>query len=149
MRFYIVQHGVAVEKAINPDRPLTLEGRDEIGRLSVYLSQKGVSDSSIYHSGKTRAKETAQLLAEHLSDIAIGEHSGLGPNDDVSLLADRLEDNAMYVGHLPHLSKLVSYVITGDVDTGVVTFVNGGVVCLNKDREAFQIDWYLRPEHIL
>ena len=149
MRLYIVQHGVAVEKAINPDRPLTLEGRDEIGRLSAHLSQLGISVSSIYHSGKTRAKETAQLLASHLSDSPIREHSGLGPNDDVSLLADRLEDKAMYVGHLPHLSKLVSYVITGDVDRGVVHVVNGGVVCLNKDHDAFQIDWYLRPEHVL
>jgi len=47
--------------------------------------------------------------------------------------------------HLPHLGKLVSYLVADDEDAGVVKFVNGGVVCVEKDSTGYHIEWYLKP----
>ena len=55
------------------------------------------------------------------------------------------EDKVMYVGHLPHLGKLVSYLVADNEAAGVVTFVNGGVVCLARDGAGCHIQWYLIP----
>jgi len=51
----------------------------------------------------------------------------------------------MYVGHLPHLEKAVSYLVAGDEKAGVVKFVNSGVVCVEKDDSGYHIGWYLVP----
>ena len=68
------------------------------------------------------------------------------PGADVKGFAGALkEDDTMYVGHLPHLGKLVSYLAAGDENAGVVNFVNGGVVCIEKDGTGYHIEWYLRP----
>jgi phosphohistidine phosphatase len=98
------------------------------------------------HSGKTRARETAQIFAERLGDGNLYEMSGMNPNDDVIRFAAGLkEDNTMYVGHLTHLGKLVSYLVAGDESAGVVKFVNGGVVCVEKGTAGYSIAWSLNP----
>ncbi len=51
----------------------------------------------------------------------------------------------MYAGHLPHLEVAVSYLGTGDETTGVVTFVNSGVICLEKDESGYHMRWCLIP----
>ena len=67
------------------------------------------------------------------------------PNDDPTELAAILDDGAMYVGHLPHLEKLVSLLVAGHENAGVVRFTNGGVVCLERDEDGFYIEWYITP----
>ena len=59
MRLYLVQHGDAVPKDVDPDRPLSDQGRADIKRLTVWLSHQNVQVAQILHSGKNRAKETA------------------------------------------------------------------------------------------
>ena len=51
----------------------------------------------------------------------------------VRAFAELLEtDDTMYVGHLPHMGKRVSYLTTGDGDAGVVRFTNGAVVRIHQ-----------------
>jgi len=146
MTLFFVQHGLAVAKEINPDRPLSEEGRQETASVSAHLRNAGVSVRRIYHSGKTRAEETAQILTGQIGDGKTYQLSGMGPNDDVKEFAATLdEDGAMYVGHLPHMEKLVSYLVTGDENAGAVKFSNSGVVCIEKDSAGFQVIWYLTP----
>ena len=97
------------------------------------------------HSGKLRAKETAQIFAGRIGDGRILELQGMEPNDDVVEFVTRLESDAMYVGHSPHLEKAVSYLVAGDEKAGVVKFVNSGVVCVEKDDSGYHIGWYLVP----
>ncbi len=146
MAMYFVQHGLALAKEVDPDRPLSGDGRKEVTRISVYLRDVGFTVKKIYHSGKTRAKETAQIFAEYVGDGNTYELPGMNPNDDVTQFATGLnEDEAMYVGHLPHMEKLVSYLITGNENASIAKFTNGGVVCVIKDGIGFHIDWYLIP----
>ncbi len=146
MAMYFVQHGLALAKEVNSDRPLSADGRKEVTRISAYLREAGFTVKKIYHSGKTRAKETAQIFADYIGDGNICELSGMNPNDDVAQFATSLnEDDAMYVGHLPHMEKLVSYLITGDENASTVKFTKGGIVCVIKDGIGFHIEWYLIP----
>ena len=146
MFFYFVQHGVAVAEKIDPRRPLSADGRRDVEIISTYLQKADVTVRKVCHSGKTRAKETALVFAERIGGGNICELSGMNPADDAVEFAETLgEGDIMYVGHLPHMKKLVSYLITGDEDADVVKFVNGGVVCLEKDDSGYHIKWYLQP----
>jgi phosphohistidine phosphatase len=146
MPVYFVQHGVAVPEVVDSNRLLSAEGRKEVERIAAHLRKAGVAVKKVYHSGKTRARETARLFAEQIGDGNVLELSGMNPNDDVAAFAAGLkEDNTMYVGHLPHLGKLVSYLVAGDENARVVKFVNGGVVCVEKEGAGHSIEWYLKP----
>lgn len=146
MTVYFVQHGLALPKEVDPDRHLSDDGRKDVENISAYLQKTGISVKKIFHSGKTRAMETARIFAGHIGDGSISELPGMAPNDNVDKFTRILkEDDAMYVGHLPHLEKLVSHLITGNEEAGIVKFVNAGVVCINKDPDGYHIEWYLRP----
>ena len=146
MAMYFVQHGLALPEQVDPNRPLSADGRREVESIAAHLRKAGVAVKKVCHSGKTRAKETAQIFAEHLGDGNIYEVPGMNPNDNVIEFAAGLKgDNTMYVGHLPHLGKLVSYLVAGDDQAGAVKFVNGGVVCVEKDSSGYHMEWYLKP----
>jgi phosphohistidine phosphatase len=143
---YFAQHGLALPKDVDPERPLSADGQGQLERIAAYLESRGIHVTEIYHSGKTRARQSAQILTRHLGDGAVFECSGMNPNDDVVKFAEALgSSDAMYVGHLPHLGKLVSYLVTGDEHSAVVKFTNGGVVCVDRDGESYHIAWYLTP----
>ena len=109
------------------------------------LQKAGVTIKKACHSGKLRAKETAQIFAGRIGDGRILELQGMEPSDDVVEFVTRLESDAMYVGHLPHMEKVVSRLVAEDETVGVVKFVNGGVVCVEKDDNGYHIGWYLTP----
>lgn len=146
MALYFVQHGLAQSKEENPNRPLSLAGKDDAERIASFLGKRRLTIREVCHSGKTRALETAQIFADQFKGSNICQLSGMSPNDDVREFAKRMNlENMMYVGHLPHLEKLISFLITGDEGKPVIKFVNSGVVCLEKKDSGFYIDWYLKP----
>ncbi len=111
----------------------------------------GVDVPAIYHSGKLRARQTAEVLAEQLRVTeAPLERDGLSPNDDPDLILkelDSLGNQVMLVGHMPHVSRLCSLLTTGDPDRHPVKFRMGGIVCLVRDGSGpWQLGWMLTPE---
>jgi phosphohistidine phosphatase len=83
---------------------------------------------------------------------SLEEHSSLSPNDDVGLIAEVLqqsERDTAVVGHMPHLDKLASFLLTGEENRGVVRFRNGGVVCLERQESAWRLGWMVTPELVL
>jgi phosphohistidine phosphatase len=146
MPIYFVRHGSALPEHVDPNRSLSAEGRREIERVAAHLKKAGVAVKTIYHSGKTRARETARILAKHIGAAETLEVSGMNPNDNVMEFAAGLKDDStMYVGHLPHLGKLVSYLVAGDENAGLVKFETGGIVCIEKDGTDYHIEWDLQP----
>ncbi len=154
MKLYLVQHGQSVSKEIDPDRPLSAQGEHDVNQVADFLQQSGVAVDRIKHSGKTRARQTAEILAKALLNngdiVAI---VGIAPNDPVGSLAETipvLETNTMIVGHLPFMAKLVSYLITGKDDYPLLTYQPGSIVCLEQDENhAWQIQWMIRPDCLL
>jgi phosphohistidine phosphatase len=151
MRAYLVQHGKAKSVEEDPNRGLTEEARVEVGRMGEFLCGLRISVSLIQHSGKTRAEETAHILASSLRATAGPCHTdGLNPEDDPLIAANFLQvytDDILIVGHLPHLEQLTSLLLTGNPDRRPVQFKNAGVVCLEKSaNHTWSVMWAVVPE---
>lgn len=151
MRLYLVQHAEAKPQVEDPARPLSEKGQEDIRRVANFIKAKGIEVSKIFHSGKLRAKQTAEALAEGISSAGgIEQAEGLAPLDDSGIWVNRLKEaveNLVLVGHLPHLSKLAGLLLAGDPERKVVVFRNGGVVCLERDEDGnWSVGWVLTPE---
>ncbi|RLG07697.1 MAG: phosphohistidine phosphatase SixA [Thaumarchaeota archaeon] len=149
MRVYLIQHGEAKRKEEDPARPLTENGRAEVELVGRFLAEIGVKVEKIFHSGKLRAAQTAELIAKHVKHVKeIKGVEDLDPLADPKIWAEKLnegEEDLMLVGHLPHLKKLVSLLLTGRDDLEIVKFRYGGVACLEKN-EGWSLLWMIRPD---
>lgn len=149
MAIYLVQHGKSLAKDIDPERGLSDEGIAEVQKVAQLAKENKITVSAIKHSGKKRALQTAEIFCSNLTANQKTEPiNGINPLDDVKLFAERLDNksNTMYVGHLPFMEKLVSYLITGNEDHPVIKFKNGGIVCLNKENDSWIIKWAILPD---
>jgi len=143
---YLVQHGKAFDERVDPERSLTPEGVEESRRVAAHLAKVEVKVAVVYHSGKKRARHTAEIFAQALGARA-EEKDGLNPNDDPAIWAERLGalDEVMIVGHLPHLSCLTSLLVVGNSEVPVVEFRYSGVVALTHTPK-WVIKWLLTPD---
>jgi len=122
----------------------------EVKHVVSLLQQGHVQVAGIQHSGKDRARQTAEIFAAALNPAqGLTNCEGINPLDDVTAFAKNLDTtaNQMYVGHLPFMQRLVSFLMIGDPERVVVEFQNGGVVCLdyNVDNGCWTIKWNLVP----
>ncbi len=149
MRLYLVQHGEAVAKEVDPERPLSDKGRGDAERLAEVLARRGVRVGRVLHSGKRRAAETAAALARSLAGEAAVARRDLDPNDATDAIAYEAtgwDDDTLVVGHLPFMARLVGRLVAGHEDAGVVAFEPGSMVCLERSDGDWTIAWMLRPE---
>jgi len=151
MKLYLVQHAKAASKEMDPERTLTEQGRRDIQKVAAFIRPLNLSVDCLWHSGKKRAAQTAEVLAEAIeAKEGTIARDGLGPNDNVTALRSELastEQDIMIVGHLPFLSKLTSLLLTGSESANTVAFKNAGIVCLSRNEEnGWQVDWVLTPK---
>jgi len=118
MQLYLMRHGEADSELTDGQRLLSDRRRNDIQRVAALVKANiGITVNTVFHSGKTRARETAQMFSSYvtLSDpIEIDDH--LSPNADPEIWKDRLvgeRENLMLVGHLPHLNRLVPLFVGG------------------------------------
>ena len=150
MALYLVQHGKSLPKDVDPDQGLSDEGVAETERIANVAKEYAVNVKSIKHSGKTRARRTAEIFASALNPGEdIQETNGIKPLDDVAAFAENIqaEDNVMLVGHLPFMERMTSFLVTESIEKPVFKFQNSGIVCLDKDPEtqSWFIKWTLMP----
>jgi len=151
MKIYLMQHGKPVPKEENPERPLSVEGKGDVERLATFLQRGGIGVDEIFHSGKIRARETAEIMMSRLNPgVRPEEKGGLSPLDNVNGIAVHLKEmdkDLLIAGHLPHLGRLTSLLVTGSESIPVVSFKQGGVVCLEKGEDGgWKVAWMLVPE---
>lgn len=136
MRVYLVRHGEAKPKTEDPERGLSERGRKDAARVADILEQTGAGVDHLYHSGKARARQTAEILAQSvLWDPQLKTADDLGPNDPVQPWVDRLasaEADTMLVGHMPFMGRLASRLVTGAEDRDLVRFTAGAVACIER-----------------
>lgn len=149
MALFLVQHGKSLPKDKDPNKGLSEAGIHETERIAQVAKGYGVHVSSIAHSGKTRARQTADIFASALKpEGGLQEISGLNPLDDVTAVAIDSTEDRMLVGHLPFMERLTAYLITGSIERPVFKFQNSGIVCLDKapDIGSWVIKWALMPQ---
>ncbi len=151
MLLYLVQHAEAKREEEDPSRGLTEKGLQDITKVALHAEKLNVMITKIFHSGKTRALQTARVLAEHLKpNKGITEIDGLAPMDDPEIWKGRIpqvnEDIAL-VGHLPHLGRFSSLLLCGDKERNIIDFKMGGLVCLKRfENGHWSVEWMIIPE---
>lgn len=151
MKLYLVQHGIAVAKDVDPDRPLAEQGQEDVDRLAIFLKQADIRIERVIHSEKLRARQTAERLADAIAPGVELETSGLiNPNDNPKAFdwqSESWDRDTLVVGHLPFMAKLVSHLVVEDENRPLTGFQPGSVVCLERISDTqWQIDWMVRPE---
>ena len=147
---YLVQHGEAKAKSEDPQRSLTEAGCKSVERVAAWAARQGITVDQIFHSGKLRAEQTAEIFGEQLEPPdGITFRAGLQPNDDPADIAAALTSlpgSVMIVGHLPFLSRLVGKLVADDPDRSPVRFCDGGLVGLVTGDKWWAITCVVPPE---
>ena len=147
MRVVLVHHGEAVGPDVDPRRPLSPAGREAVERLAQFAATRGVKPSVVWHSGKLRAKETAEAFWRACNPFAeFSATRDLQPDDPPEWIRDRLRGESrdiLLAGHYPHLPRLLTLL----VEAGP-SFPQHGVVVLRSDDEGetFSEEWRRGPE---
>lgn len=150
MELYLSQHGKAKSKEEDPRRPLSAEGREETERVVRAAAAAGVRVEAVWHSGKLRARETAEIFAASLEPAGgTQDKEWLGPLDDPRKAVEAAREAGgpvLLVGHLPYMSRLPSLLLAGDPERAVVEIRFSGLVALGEEEGSWALRWYLRPE---
>jgi phosphohistidine phosphatase len=134
MALYVVQHGKSLPASEDPDKGLSKAGQLETQRIAEVAAGYRVRVACIRHSGKKRARQTAEIVGQYLSpDQGIEACEGMDPLDDVSTFAKalKLDRQVMLVGHLPFLQRLIGLLVGGNPDRLLFKLQNSGIVCLD------------------
>ena len=148
-----MQHGDALPKSIDPERPLSEKGIDDVRGIASFLRNADIVLDKIIHSGKKRAEETADIMSKALSCTnGISISDSINPNDDVSSFINNLDKNLevmLVVSHLPFVNKLVSHLCCANENNAIVDYLPGSIVCIEGGEDVdWRICWMLRPELI-
>lgn len=151
MRLYLVQHGEACSKDVDPERPLTDQGLADVNRLAAFVGLAGICVQRVIHSGKLRAKQTAECLASAIApSVELITSDDIDPNDAPNafdMTGECQGQDTLIVGHLPFMAKLMSHLLVGDENHLITAFQPGSMVCLQSDEHNhWQICWMIRPE---
>jgi len=150
MKLYLVRHGEAKPTEIDPSRGLTLKGIQDSTKVAEFLAKARLEVNEVFHSGKARAQETASIFAEHITARnGVFDTEGLSPNDDPSIWTarlSRLAEDTMLVGHLPHLARLVSRLLSDDPKSLSIEFRPASVLCLSRSHAGWGLEWMIIPD---
>ena len=126
MKVFLVQHAEAKSEEEDPARHLTDKGVVDAEKLGKFLADNGVRPLEIWHSGKTRAAQTAKAIADCFQEeIELVEKHGMAPKDHPKPITEELQDGVMVVGHLPFLGKMAARMLTDHEKVPIVSFSSG------------------------
>ena len=125
-------------------RPLSGKGEKQAKRLGRFLAELGFRPDAVITSPKTRARQTAEIVADSLRvEIALDER--LAGGVDVvaieAILFDAGEpERPVLVGHDPDLSELTSWI----AGAGPIALKKGALVRIDTIRPISQASGTLR-----
>jgi phosphohistidine phosphatase len=112
MRAVLVHHAEAVGPEVDPQRPLSASGHQRAAMLARRLKREAFVPLAIWHSGKLRARQTAEAFLLACAPLAEFKMvRGLLPDDPPEWLRDDLaaeERDVLLVGHIPNIMRLAA-----------------------------------------
>lgn len=134
VKLFLVHHGDAVDPDVDPRRPLSEHGREHVVRLAAEAAARGARPAVVWHSGKLRARQTAEAFWRACNALAaFSATRDLQPDDPPEWIRDRLcgeTRDILLAGHYPHLPRLLT--LLADKPPA---FPRHGVVALATDDE--------------
>jgi len=147
MKLYLIQHGISLPEEKDPEKSLSLEGKEETQRTAEFLKTKNIKADAVWHSPKLRTIQTAEIVANSILCSEIKERNDLNPLDSVENFPEEikpLNKNLMIIGHMPFLQKLASLLLSGSETNQLISFKNSGVICLEYT-DTWKIAWMVTP----
>ena len=147
-RLILVRHGEAVPEWEDAAKPLSAKGVLQAKVTGEWLSTLSWRPQEGWHSGKLRAQQTAEIIAERFNNLPLTAQEGLSPNDEAAVFADRLwtaPECLLVVGHLPFLDKLVSLLLTDSDGRRLVRFSPACAVLLQRAEASWFLVAAFRP----
>jgi phosphohistidine phosphatase len=143
----LVHHGDAVGPDVDPERPLSPMGRTQVETLAAATAARGVEPAVIWHSGKLRARQTAERFWRACNPLAdVAAVRGLRPSDPVEWIRSVLlgeQRDVMLVGHVPNLPRLMRALLAGD-EEAPIAFPAHGVVAIEMGADGTAVErWRL------
>ena len=138
LRVYLVHHGDAVGPDVDLRRPLSEAGRVMSERVAATAASRGARPGVVWHSGKLRAKQTAELCWAACAPFARFEATrDMQPDDPASWMRDRLRyepREVLIAGHFTHLPRLLAALL-GAAGGASAAFPQHGAVTLETSDE--------------
>jgi phosphohistidine phosphatase len=139
LRLFLVHHGDAVGPEIDPRRPLSERGREQVERLAAEAAARGARPLAVWHSGKLRARQTAEAFWRACNALAdFSAARDLQPDDPPEWIRDRLRGETrdiLIAGHYPHLPGLLRLLAPTPSGDERAAFPPHGVVAVQTDDE--------------
>jgi phosphohistidine phosphatase len=143
---YLVHHADAVGPDIEPQRPLSAAGRAHAEALASDAARRGVKPAVIWHSGKLRARQTAEPFLRLCNPLAeFSAIRGLQPDDPPGWVRDLVAGEnreVLLVGHMPNLPRLLTLLVNGS-ESPTLSFPLHGAVALEPAGERWIERWRL------
>ena len=152
MKLYLVRHGKAEDMAdATGERPLSARGMADIEAQAKMLDNAGVRVTNVFHSGKLRARQTAEILSALVAPGVMPEAmDNITPMDATSHLAreiDNWDSDTMVCGHNPFMEKMAARLLAGDDEENVVLVKTGTVMCFERGHGgSWVMDWMTIPK---
>jgi phosphohistidine phosphatase len=132
MKVHLVHHAEAVMPGVDAQRPLSDTGVRQAEWLAEAAQAAGIRPDVIWHSGKLRARQTAECFLRSCNPFATFVMvRGLRPEDPPDWIRDQLEGEegeVLVTGHMPNIGQLALRL--GAVDAipihGIVSFERTG-----------------------
>jgi len=141
----LVHHGDAVGAGVDPMRPLSSIGRAATERLAAAAAQRGVKPDAVWHSGKLRARQTAELFWKACNPLAsVSAQHGLQPDDPPRWMRDQLAGETrsiLIAGHMPHLPRLLATLLGARDESAAIAFPQHGCVALEAAGDRWKEIW--------
>jgi phosphohistidine phosphatase len=141
----LVHHGDAVGADEDAMQPLSAAGRAATTRLAVAAAARGARPDVVWHSGKLRARQTAELFWLACNPLAtFSAARGLQPTDPPRLMRDQLAAETRSIvlaGHMPNLMGLLGLMLSSADDAR--NFPPHGCVALERGHGSWKEIWRL------
>lgn len=155
MDLCIVRHAIAEERgggvSADRERPLTDRGKQRMREAAAGLQQL-FQPQAVVSSPLRRAVETAAILQDAYGLRRMEVHNSLATGDDEELLdylARLKRERVAIVGHEPHVSETLSYLLTGRPERVRSQWRKGAaaLLCCPGEPAAgkFALMWLLQP----
>ena len=125
-------------------RPLSSVGQQQAARVAEALRERGAKPQVIWHSGKLRARQTAEACYRTTNAFAeFAATRGLQPDDDPSTIASALEAetrDVLIASHMPFLPALLHRLVAS-----ASGFPLNGCVALERVGDRWEERWRVEP----